>query len=74
MKELTCAQLILLLKIYDGWLPFKGITTEEEQADIRFLINNNLIDRNRKFRPTLDFEYSTTKDGESRVRLALLKF
>lgn len=74
MKQLTCNQLIMLLQIHKGWSPFKGIIGEDEQADIRFLINNGLIEENKKFRKNLDFRYSTTTDGERRARLALLSF
>ena len=74
MDELTCNQLILLLKIHKGWIPFKGIIAEEEQSALRKLIKEGLIERNPKFRPKLDFEYSTTELGGKRAKLALLKF
>jgi hypothetical protein len=64
----------MLLKIHKGWLPFKGIIGEDELVDIRFLINNGLIEENKKYRKSLDFRYSTTTDGERRARLALLSF
>ena len=74
MKELTCDQLIMLLKIHKGWIPFKRITSEQEESYIRVLINKGLVVRNIKFRSNLDFEYSTTEEGDKRVKLALLNF